>query len=135
MTCLFCSIVDGTTSAAAVYQDDHAMAFLDTSPLFPGHVLVVPCRHVELMWELPSDEVGPFFSTLQRIAIAIKASMGAEGIFIANNNLVSQSVPHMHVHVVPRSKGDGLKGFFWPRSKYETPAHLEDVAARIRACL
>lgn len=130
MTCVFCAIVEGTAQAATVFESDVAVAFLDTKPLFKGHVLVVPRVHVVTLPELA--EVGPFFACVQRIARAVPAAMGAQGSFVAMNNIVSQSVPHLHAHVVPRTKGDGLKGFFWPRTKYASPAEMTEVAERIR---
>lgn len=107
------------------------MAFLDHRPLFPGHVLLVPREHHELLTDLPADQVGPLFQTAQLLAQAVKTAMDADGTFIAINNGVSQSVPHLHVHIVPRKKGDGLKGFFWPRVAYRDAAHMEEVRARI----
>ncbi len=130
MTCVFCAIVGGAVEAATVFESDLAVAFLDTKPLFKGHVLVVPRVHVVTLPEL--TEVGAFFECVQRIARAVPVAMGAQGSFVAMNNVVSQSVPHLHVHVVPRTKGDGLKGFFWPRTKYASPAEMADVADRIR---
>jgi histidine triad (HIT) family protein len=133
--CAFCSIVAGETSAFVVLDDDVSMGFLDTRPLFPGHVLLVPRDHHETLTDLPLDLVEPFFARAQRMAGAVQSAMGATGTFVALNNSVSQSVPHLHVHVVPRTKGDGLKGFFWPRTKYRDDAHATEVAARIRAAL
>jgi histidine triad (HIT) family protein len=121
MACLFCSIVAGDTPATIVASDDEIVAFLDIRPLFPGHVLVAPRHHVETVTDLPVARVGPFFERIQRMARAVEQAMGAQGTFVAINNRVSQSVPHLHVHVVPRTKGDGLKGFFWPRTKYDSP--------------
>jgi histidine triad (HIT) family protein len=128
---VFCSIVAGTLSADLVLADDDVVAFLDRRPLFPGHVLVVPRRHVLTLPELPVGEVGPLFERVRRVAAAIPGALGAQGTFVAANNVVSQSVPHLHVHVVPRTKGDGLRGFFWPRSKY-APGEAQVVAARLR---
>ena len=130
--CLFCSIVQGEVPAYLVLDDPIAVAFLDTRPLFPGHVLVVPRDHVETLTDLPGPEVGPFFERVQRIAAALPGALGATGTFVAMNNKVSQSVPHLHVHVVPRNRKDGLRGFFWPRSKYEDDAHAASVAATLR---
>ncbi len=111
------------------------MAFLDTRPLFPGHVLLVPREHVETFAELPSELVSPLFETAQRIARAVETAMSAEGSFVAINNRVSQSVPHLHVHIVPRRKGDGLRGFFWPRSKYSNEEEAAQTAEAIRKAL
>jgi histidine triad (HIT) family protein len=132
--CVFCSIVDGNVPAAMVLADDDVVAFLDRRPLFHGHTLVVPRRHVRTLPELDAAEVGPLFERVQRIAAAIPAALGAQGTFIAVNNVVSQSVPHVHVHVVPRTKGDGLRGFFWPRTTYES-GEADAVAARLREAI
>ena len=131
-TCPFCAIVAGTASAEVVLRDDVALAFLDRRPLFPGHVLVVPVEHVVTLPEL--RDVGPFFERVQRVAGAMPRALGAQGTFVANNNVVSQSVAHLHVHVVPRTKGDGLRGFFWPRSTYAA-GQAAAVAASLRATL
>jgi histidine triad (HIT) family protein len=132
MACLFCQIAAKTAAADLVYEDALAAAFLDHRPLFPGHVLLIPRRHVTTLAELAPDEVGPFFQLAQRLELAVEAAMQADGSFIAINNKVSQSVPHLHVHVVPRRKKDGLKGFFWPRYPYRDDAYREEVAAAIR---
>jgi histidine triad (HIT) family protein len=133
--CVFCSIVQGETPAYVVLADDAVAAFLDVRPLFPGHVLVVPRLHIETMTDLPVADVGPYFERVQRMADAVRTTMGAEGTFVATNNTVSQSVPHLHTHVVPRTKGDGLRGFFWPRTRYRDDAHATEVAAAIAAVL
>ena len=133
--CTFCSIVAGELPAHVVLDDDVALGFLDVRPLFPGHVLLVPRDHVEVLTDLPTERVGPYFERVQRLAGAVEAACGAQGTFVAMNNRVSQSVPHLHTHVVPRTKGDGLKGFFWPRTRYEDDAHADRVAATIRAAL
>jgi len=117
-TCIFCSIVAGELAADVVFADDVAVGFLDRRPLFAGHTLVVPRRHVVTFADLPTGDVGPFFERVQRIAAVMPGALGSQGTFVANNNVVSQSVSHLHVHVVPRTKGDGLKGFFWPRRTY-----------------
>jgi histidine triad (HIT) family protein len=116
--CVFCDIVRGTVAADVVWDDDVAVAFLDRSPLFHGHTLVVPRRHVLTLPDLDVDEVGPYFERVRLIASAMPGALGAQGTFVANNNVVSQSVAHLHVHVVPRTRGDGLRGFFWPRHRY-----------------
>jgi histidine triad (HIT) family protein len=118
-----------------VLDDDVAMGFLDVRPLFHGHVLVVPKQHVELLTDLPTDLVGPLFERVQRVAAAVVDACGAQGTFVAMNNKVSQSVPHLHVHVVPRTKGDGLKGFFWPRMRYASDDEAAEVAASIASRL
>lgn len=133
--CLFCSIIDGTEPAHVVLGDDLVLAFLDVRPLFPGHVLVVPRTHVETLTDLPVGDVGPYFERVQRVAAAVLSATGAQGTFVAMNNTVSQSVPHLHTHVVPRTKGDGLKGFFWPRTRYRDDAHAAEVAAAIAASI
>ena len=134
-SCTFCRIVSGELPAHVVLDDDVALAFLDDRPLFAGHVLLVPRDHIAALPDLPMDQVGPYFERVQRIASALPAALGAQGTFVATNTIVSQSVPHLHVHVVPRTKGDGLRGFFWPRMKYDDDAHAASVAATIRAAL
>jgi histidine triad (HIT) family protein len=118
-----------------VFEDGISLAFLDNRPLFPGHSLLIPRDHVETLTDLPADLVGPFFANVQRVARAVREAMDSQGTFVAMNNVVSQSVPHLHVHVVPRTKGDGLRGFFWPRTRYSSEAEAADVAARIRSAL
>lgn len=135
MACLFCRIAAAEVPAHLVYQDEHLAAFLDHRPVFPGHVLVIPRRHVATLPELPDELLGPLFALVRRFAVAVPAAMAAEGTFVAMNNKVSQSVPHLHVHVVPRRKGDGLKGFFWPRTGYSGEAEMAEVAARISSLL
>jgi histidine triad (HIT) family protein len=125
--CLFCRIVSAEVPATIVYEDEQSLAFLDHRPLFHGHTLLVPRAHVETLGELPVSLVGPFFETAQLLSVAVQAGVGAEGTFVAMNNRVSQSVPHLHVHVVPRRKGDGLKGFFWPRTKYKNEEEMVAV--------
>ena len=133
--CLFCRIVSGELPATVVYEDDNAVAFLDHRPLFPGHTLLVPRQHVETLGELPANLVAPYFEAAQTLAIAVESAMDAEGTFVAMNNRVSQSVPHLHVHVVPRRRKDGLKGFFWPRTKYKSNEEMEEVKRKISAAL
>ena len=118
-----------------VLRDDHVCAFLDTRPVFKGHVLVVPRQHIADLLELPRSEMEPLLSAVQRIAGAMEAGLSADGSFVAVNTKISQSVPHLHVHVVPRSKGDGLRGFFWPRTRYESDAEREEFAQRIADAL
>ena len=115
---LVCQIVRGTADATVVLRTDDVIAFLDIHPVFKGHVLVSPVRHVYTLLELAPDQMVPLLTAAQRVARAISAALGAQGTFVAVNNVVSQSVPHLHVHVVPRTKGDGLRGFFWPRQRY-----------------
>jgi histidine triad (HIT) family protein len=132
--CPFCGIVAGSEQAHVVLDDDVAIAFLDQRPVFPGHVLVVPRVHVETFLDLPRGDVGPLMQRVQRVAAAVEHGLGADGSFVAMNNRVSQSVPHLHVHVVPRHRGDGLRGFFWPRRKYQ-PGEAEEIAAKLRTVM
>lgn len=134
-SCTFCRIVAGDLPAHVVHEDDLVVAFLDVRPLFPGHTLVVPRSHVVTLSDLPVADVGPFFERVQAVAAAIPVALGAQGTFVAANNVVSQSVPHLHVHVVPRTKGDGLRGFFWPRTGYRDDAHAAGVAAAVAAAV
>jgi histidine triad (HIT) family protein len=120
VTDIVCQIVRGDLEAALVHRDEHVVAFLDHRPVFKGHVLIAPVQHVDTLLDLPAELMVPVVSTAQRVARALSTALGAEGSFVAVNNVVSQSIPHLHVHVVPRSKGDGLRGFFWPRTKYAT---------------
>lgn len=133
--CTFCAIVAGDVGAHLVTAEETVVAFLDQRPLFPGHVLVVPRAHHETLLDLPPDLTAPFFHAVRRVAAAVTSAMAAQGTFVAMNNVVSQSVPHLHVHVVPRTKGDGLRGFFWPRQRYVSEAEMADVAARIACAL
>ncbi|MET0997174.1 MAG: HIT family protein [Marmoricola sp.] len=133
--CLFCAIAAGETEAAVVWSDDDFAAFLDIRPVFKGHVLLVPREHVVTLPELPAGLRDPFLAAAQRLATAMVEGLGAQGSFVAINNTVSQSVPHLHCHVVPRTKGDGLRGFFWPRTKYADTADRDSWAARISAAL
>jgi histidine triad (HIT) family protein len=130
--CIFCEIAAGERPAARVLEEERLVAFLDIRPLFPGHVLLVPRDHHETLTDLPADLAGPLTLATQRLSRAVVAALGAEGFFIAMNNKVSQSVPHLHVHVVPRRRKDGLKGFFWPRHAYPSNDEMERVAALIR---
>lgn len=116
--CGFCRIVSRESAASIVFEDAISLAFLDSRPLFPGHCLLVPKEHYETLKDLPKELIGPLFSNVQILATAIQRAMDSDGTFVAMNNTVSQSVPHFHVHIVPRRRGDGLRGFFWPRRKY-----------------
>jgi len=129
--CLFCRIVSGELPATIVYEDENAVAFLDHRPLFHGHTLLVPREHVETLGDLPVQLVGPYFEAAQLLTRAVQSALDAEGTFVAMNNRVSQSVPHLHVHVVPRRKKDGLKGFFWPRTKYQSDEEMNVVQSKI----
>jgi histidine triad (HIT) family protein len=130
--CLFCRIVTGAVPAAAVFEDDRTLAFLDHRPLFPGHCLLIPKAHYETLTDLPEELIGPLFRNAQLLAKAVEQAMESDGSLVAINNKVSQSVPHLHVHVAPRRKKDGLRGFFWPRQKYESADEMERVRRRIR---
>jgi histidine triad (HIT) family protein len=132
--CLFCSIVRGETLAASVLETNDFVGFLDHRPVFKGHVLLVPREHVVTLPDLPAQLRDGFLEQAQRLAAAMVA-IGAQGSFVAINNTISQSVPHLHVHVVPRSKGDGLRGFFWPRTKYADGAEEASYAEAIRSVL
>jgi histidine triad (HIT) family protein len=133
--CPFCEIVAGTRPAHIVLDDEVAVAFLDARPLFPGHTLLVPREHLETLSDLPVERLGAYFERAQRLARAMEDVFGAAGSFVAINNRVSQSVPHLHTHVVPRNRKDGLRGFFWPRTRYADDAEAAGVAARLRAAL
>jgi histidine triad (HIT) family protein len=133
--CLFCRIVSGELPATIVYEDDNSVAFLDHRPLFHGHTLLVPREHVETLGELAAETVAPYFEAAQLLSRAVETAMDAEGTFVAMNNRVSQSVPHLHVHVVPRRRKDGLKGFFWPRTKYKGDEEMEEVKKKITAAV
>jgi histidine triad (HIT) family protein len=133
--CTFCAIVRREVPAHEVLRDDAAVAFLDRRPVFPGHVLVVTGEHVETLADLPVEAIAPLFTRVQRLAVAVQAAMDADGTFVALNNTVSQSVPHLHVHVVPRRRKDGLRGFFWPRTRYQDETEMAAVAGRIAAAL
>jgi histidine triad (HIT) family protein len=133
--CLFCRIVSGEVPAVVVYEDENSIAFLDHRPLFPGHSLLVPRVHVETLAELSPALIEPFFKAAQLLSRVMEPALDAEGTFVAMNNRVSQSVPHLHVHVVPRRRKDGLKGFFWPRTKYKSEDEMKDVQSKIIAAL
>ncbi|MDQ6652399.1 MAG: HIT family protein [Acidobacteriota bacterium] len=133
--CIFCSVINGDVSANVVFEDDQSLAFLDHRPLFPGHCLLVPRNHFETLSDLPPNLVGTFFGNVQLLTRAVEFALEAEGSFVAMNNRVSQSVPHLHVHVVPRRKKDGLKGFFWPRNKYGSEEDIAKVQQLIRSAI
>ena len=129
--CVFCGIVAGTVPAFKIVDRPEGVAFLDTRPVFKGHVLIVPRPHVATLPDLPSDLMPGYFGLVQQIAAAVPAAIAAKGTFVAVNNVVSQSVPHLHTHVVPRTKGDGLRGFFWPRHKYASDEEAGEYASKI----
>jgi histidine triad (HIT) family protein len=131
-SCLFCKIARRELKGSVVFENETCLAFLDHRPLFLGHCLLMPRQHVETLSDLTGDLIAPFFGAAQKLAVAVESAMTAGGTFVAMNNKVSQSVPHLHVHIVPRKKGDGLKGFFWPRTKYQSEEQMEEVAEKIR---
>jgi histidine triad (HIT) family protein len=133
--CVFCDIIAGLAPAHLVLADEEAVAFLDARPVFKGHVLVMPREHAETLADLPAGSVGPFFLRVQRVSAVMPSALGCQGTFVAANNVVSQSVPHLHVHVVPRTKGDGLRGFFWPRGRYADDEEAAEYARRLREAL
>jgi histidine triad (HIT) family protein len=130
--CRFCQIVAGDEAAHLVFEDERTIAFLDNRPLFPGHALLVPRQHHETLGDLPPELVEPLFANARLLSVAIPKAMEKPGSFVALNNVVSQSVPHLHVHVVPRKPKDGLRGFFWPRTKYGSEDEMRKVAERVR---
>ena len=133
--CVFCDIAAGRVPAQVVLADERAVAFLDARPVFKGHVLVVPRAHAVTLADLPAAAVGPFFLRVQRISAVMPSALDCQGSFVAENNVVSQSVAHLHVHIVPRTKGDGLRGFFWPRHRYESEDEAAGYAERLRTAL
>ncbi len=135
MACLFCSIVSGETPAHVVLDEPEVLGFLDTRPVFKGHVLVVPREHVGTILDVPADQLQVLMEAARRVAGAVVEGLGAQGSLVAMNNVVSQSVPHLHVHVVPRTKGDGLRGFFWPRTKYASDEEALEYAVRLAKAL
>ena len=133
--CLFCAVAAGSEPSHVVLDEPDVVAFLDHRPVFKGHVLVIPRAHIVTLPELPANLLGPLFGAVQRCCTAVVDALGAQGSWVAENNIVSQAVPHLHVHVVPRTKGDGLRGFFWPRQKYEGEAEMAEYATRLRETL
>ncbi len=131
MDCIIDSIVKKNEKAFIIYEDEHFISFLDIHPLFVGHTLLAPKEHYKTLYDLPHTLVSPFFLLTQRIGQAVERSMNASGSFIAINNKISQSIPHLHVHIVPRNKQDGLKGFFWPRTKYDNDEHMLAIQTKI----
>jgi len=135
MSCAFCRILRGEAPAFMVLEDERSAAFLDQRPLFPGHCLLIPRDHYETLTDLPPELVGPLFQNARLLARAVEVGLGAEGSFVAINNRVSQSVPHLHIHIVPRRKGDGLRGFFWPRQRYASEAEMAEIARKLREAI
>jgi histidine triad (HIT) family protein len=133
--CLFCAVLAGSEPSHVVLDEPDVVAFLDHRPVFKGHVLVIPRIHVVTLPDLPAELLAPVFGVVARCATAMVEGLGADGSWVAQNNIVSQAVPHLHVHVVPRRRGDGLRGFFWPRQKYEGEEEMVDYATRLRAAL
>jgi histidine triad (HIT) family protein len=131
--CAFCEIVSGSTPAWQVASTPDGVAFLDTRPVFPGHTLVIPREHVATLAELPGELLPGYFGLVQRVAVAVEQGMDADGTFVAINNKISQSVPHLHTHVVPRRRKDGLRGFFWPRTRYASDLEASTVADKIQS--
>lgn len=134
-SCIFCKIIARTVDACHVYEDAQVSVFLDNTPLFPGHCLVCPKEHHELMTEMPAELLAPVFGVAQLVARALERGLGAEGSFVAVNNRVSQSVPHLHVHVIPRRRRDGMKGFFWPRRPYRDREEMLETQRAIESAL
>ncbi len=134
-SCTFCKIIRGEIQSHFVFEDEVSLAFLDHRPLFPGHCLLMPREHYETLADLPADLINPIFTNAQLLARAVEQSLNAEGTFVAMNNRVSQSVPHVHIHIVPRRKKDGLKGFFWPRQPYKDEDDIKKVQNTLRAAI
>jgi histidine triad (HIT) family protein len=135
MDCKFCQIAGHALPSYSVFEDSISLAFLDNRPLFAGHVLLIPKQHFGTLADLPTDLSGGFFRNVQLLAQAVEQGMQAEGTFVAINNRVSQSVPHLHVHIVPRRKKDGLRGFFWPRNTYKDDEQMKAAQAAIRSAI
>jgi histidine triad (HIT) family protein len=134
-SCLFCKVVSGELAVRSIFEDEVSIGFLDHRPVFPGHCLLIPKDHYETLTDLPVGLISPFFRNVQTLARAVETAMQAHGTFVAMNNRVSQSVPHLHVHVVPRRRKDGLKGFFWPRYPYKSEEEADLVQSAIRAAI
>ena len=134
-SCVFCQIINGDLAGLVVFEDENSVAILDHRPLFPGHTLLLPRTHYETLADLPQAQIGEFFGNVQLLAKAVEIALAAEGSFVALNNRVSQSVPHLHVHVVPRRRKDGLKGFFWPRNKYQDDEHMKKTQTAIKKAI
>ncbi len=130
--CRFCQVIAGAEPGHVVFEDERTLAFLDNRPLFPGHSLLVPRDHYETLGDLPDELIGPLFESARLLSVAVPKAMRKPGSFVAMNNVVSQSVPHLHVHVVPRKPKDGLRGFFWPRTKYQSEDQMRKVAEQVR---
>jgi histidine triad (HIT) family protein len=133
--CAFCAIASGESDAHVVFEDEASLAFLDSRPLFPGHSLLIPREHHETIWDLPEHLVEPLFANARLLSRAVRDGMEAQGAFVAINNVVSQSVPHLHVHIAPRNRKDGLRGFFWPRRKYKGDGEAAAAAEAVRSAV
>ena len=133
--CAFCAIIRGETIATTITETEHLLAFLDHRPLFPGHTLLIPRTHYETLTDLPAAESGPLFERTRLLCAAVQEATGAQGTFVAVNNRISQSVPHLHVHIVPRREKDGLKGFFWPRTKYQNEEEIRKIQTAIQTAI
>ena len=133
--CVFCKIVRGEVQSHLVFEDETSLAFLDSRPLFPGHCLLVPRDHYETLGDLPVSLIAPLFTNAQMLARAVEHGLEAHGSFVAINNRISQSVPHLHIHVVPRRRHDGLKGFFWPRQPYKDPEAILTMQNTLRSTI
>ena len=134
-SCSFCRIISGEIASYTVFEDDMTLAFLDHRPLFPGHCLLVPKTHYGTLLDLPTALLTPLMANAQLLARAVERGLEAHGSFVAINNRISQSVPHLHVHIVPRRQKDGLKGFFWPRKKYQNSTELETIRHQIQQAM
>ena len=130
--CIFCKISSGEIATEIIAQDDNTLVFLDHSPVFPGHLLIIPRKHADTLIDLPDDQLAPFLAQVRRASKAVESGLGAEGSFVAINTRISQSVPHLHAHVIPRRKRDGMKGFFWPRRNYTDDTHRQEIVAKLR---
>jgi histidine triad (HIT) family protein len=133
--CIFCKIIRGEQKSHLVFEDELALAFLDHRPVFPGHCLLVPREHYETLVDLPAKLIAPLFTNAQFLARAVEEGLNAEGTFVAMNNRISQSVPHLHIHIVPRRKKDGLKGFFWPRQPYNDEEAILKVQKKLHSAI
>ena len=131
-TCIFCRIAAREIPSDIVHEDERTLTFLDSSPVFPGHLLVIPRMHVETLSDLPDEELRPYFAQVRRATAVVETALDAEGSFVAQNNRVSQTVPHLHVHVIPRRRKDGMKGFFWPRRPYRDEEHRAEIVERLK---
>jgi histidine triad (HIT) family protein len=133
--CVFCKIIAGELKTYKVYEDGQTIVFLDAGPVFAGHCLISPKVHYQTMMDLPHDLLAPLFSTTQLICRAVEKGLQSGGSFVAVNNKISQTVPHLHIHVIPRTKGDGMKGFFWPRRPYRDDEHMLEIQQKLQAAI